>query len=360
MQLGFHHGLLGGILAALTALAAAAPAGAQAPTTAPEIYAQWCARCHGADGSGKVAVPTIKTEPLDFTDCKIATAEPAIDWELVIARGGPVAGLSPEMPAFGAALSHEKIAELVAYLRRFCGEPGWPSGDLNFPRPILTEKAFPENEVVILPFVSHAKDGADTGFRLRAVYERRFGRRAHGEIGVPFESVGASGMRESGFGDVSIAGKYVLHDDADRVRILTAGLELVFPTGSERRGLGSGTVVVEPYLAAGTVWRGNYVQAQLKLELPERSFWNDRELVYNTYFGRDTADTPDTWTLGVELNGVNRAVAITPQIRKGLTRTGALGAAFGVQLPLVQRDEQRVRWVSYLLWDYLEPVLPRR
>jgi hypothetical protein len=347
-------------LVVLTAVAVSAPAHGQVPGSVPEIYGQWCARCHGPDGSGKVAVPTVKTEPLDFTDCRVATGEPAIDWELVIERGGPVAGLSPEMPAFGAALTREQITGLVAYLRRFCAEPGWPSGDLNFPRPILTEKAFPENEVVILPFVSHAKGDADTAFRLRAVYERRIGRRAHGEIGVPFQSVGVLGSRESGFGDVSIAGKYVIHDDPERVRILTAGLELVLPTGSERRGLGSGTLVFEPYLAGGAVWRGNYVQAQLKLELPRRNFGDDRELVYNGYIGRDTAETPDTWTLGIELNGANRAVAITPQIRKGLTRTGALGAAFGVQLPIVRRDEQRVRWVSYLLWDYLEPVLPRR
>ena len=83
----------------------------------------------------------------------------------------------------------DQIQALVAHLRTFCTEPGWPSGNLNFPRPMFTEKAFPENEVVILPAVSH-RDGEQIGFRLQWVYQRRFGRRVHGEIGVPLESLG--------------------------------------------------------------------------------------------------------------------------------------------------------------------------
>jgi hypothetical protein len=48
-------------------------------------------------------------------------------------------------------------------------------------------------------------------------------------------------------------------------------------------------------------------------------------------------------------------VALTPQVRKGLTATGALAAAAGVTLPINQRDAQGVKWVGYLLWEYLEP-----
>jgi hypothetical protein len=64
--------------------------------------------------------------------------------------------------------------------------------------------------------------------------------------------------------------------------------------------------------------------------------------------------------VGVELNGANREVAVTPQLRKGLTRTGALAAAVGVRIPITAREEQAIRWVGYLLWEYLEPVRPRR
>ena len=65
----------------------------------------------------------------------------------------------------------------------------------------------------------------------------------------------------------------------------------------------------------------------------------------------------NTWTIGIELNGVDERVAITPQLRKGLTRTGALAVAGGVRIPINHRDQQATRWVGYLQWEYLEPVL---
>ena len=87
-------------------------------------------------------------------------------------------------------------------------------------------------------------------------------------------------------------------------------------------------------------WPELYVQAQAKFELPARPEKADRAFVYNLYVGRDTSIQPTTWTLGVELNGENRELALTPQVRKGLTKTGALGASIGVQIPLNDRRER--------------------
>jgi hypothetical protein len=53
-------------------------------------------------------------------------------------------------------------------------------------------------------------------------------------------------------------------------------------------------------------------------------------------------------------------MALTPQVRKGLTGTGALAAAVGVTLPLNKRDTQGIRWAGYLLWEYLEPFRAAR
>ena len=78
------------------------------------------------------------------------------------------------------------------------------------------------------------------------------------------------------------------------------------------------------------------------------------------YLGRDTSPFPDTWTLGFEFTAENRETALTPQIRKGLTKTGALGAAFGVRLPLNDRVDQGLRFVGYLTWEYREPVFAAR
>lgn len=340
-------------------LLVAAPARAQVPGSPAEMFAAWCARCHGEDGRGRVAEPTVKTQPMDFSDCAVATAESDADWALVIARGGPAAGLSSEMPAFGDALDETAIRALVNHLRSFCREPGWPHGNLNLPRPIFTEKAFPENELVVLPAIAHGAGAPWTG-RLRAVFERRVGRRSHVELALPLESVARAGGRATGVGDVAVGLKRVVHASAagETGRIVTVGFELSLPTGSRARQLGAGVAVAEPYLALGWLRSAMHVQAELKVEAPLDGL--ERELALNVYCGRDLAARPDTWTLGIELNGTNETLALTPQIRKGVTRTGALAAAAGIRLPLVGRDIQPIAWVGYLLWEYLEPIRARR
>src|SRR6188508_1285631 len=163
----------------LFCLMLAAPVGAQdrtAPTTIPEMWNAWCARCHGKDGKGKVAEPTVTVVPRDFTECKTAKSEGDPDWELAITKGGPGVGLSSQMPAFGDALKPDQIRGFVEYLRKFCTERGWPDGNLNLPRPIFTEKAFPEDEMIFAPVVSHKK-GVGTSWSMATIFERRIGKR---------------------------------------------------------------------------------------------------------------------------------------------------------------------------------------
>ena len=81
---------------------------------------------------------------------------------------------------------------------------------------------------------------------------------------------------------------------------------------------------------------------------------------YNAYLGRDTSAAPTTWTIGTELNGENYELDLAPQVRKGLTGTGALAASVGVMLPLNEREGRGIRWVGYLLWEYLEPWRARK
>ena len=158
---------------------ASVTAAGQIPTEPDEMYGAFCAVCHAEDGSGRVDNPALDAEPMDFADCAVATPEPDGDWDLVITNGGPAAGLSAEMPSYGDTLTEGQIQSLIGYLRGFCAEPDWPIGTLNFPRPIFTEKAFPENEFLLLPEFS---DGADDVTAL-----------GHGR-GLKYERV-ASGLR---------------------------------------------------------------------------------------------------------------------------------------------------------------------
>ena len=201
------------------AWASVATAG-QIPTEPAEMFDAFCAVCHAEDGTGQVENPALSTEAMNFTECAVATPEPDGDWDLVITQGGPAAGLSSEMPSYGDALTVGQIQALIGYIRGFCAEPGWPIGTLNFPRPIFTEKAFPENEFLLLPELSEG-DGDVTEFEVRAIYERRLGRRGHVEIRIPVETLSVTSLRRSGLGDVKLAGKYVVHTDRAMTRITT-------------------------------------------------------------------------------------------------------------------------------------------
>jgi hypothetical protein len=346
------------LTASLAVAAAGGTAGqAQQPTTIPAMWDAWCARCHALDGSGKIDQPTVTVEPMDFTDCKLTTQEPDADWERAIAKGGPGVGLSPQMPAFEDSLTADQIRGFVSHMRTFCQETGWPSGNANFPRPIITEKAFPENEFLLLPAISH-----DQEFEFVGVYERRVGKRSMFEVAVPVVS-SPGAPRVHGLADVEVAFKHAVfagRSPSGSPQIVSLGVEAVLPNGNEHKGLGHGTLIIEPFVAAATMLRDWYVQSQVKIELPADRARAQRALVYNAYVGRDTDLSPQTWTLGVELNGENRNLALTPQVRKGLTGTGALAASIGVMVPLNERQERGVRWVGYLLWEYLEPWRARK
>ena len=117
------------LLALLLAILTVGPASgaSQIPTDPQEAFVALCAVCHGEDGRGEVDNPAIDTVPMDFTDCAVTTPEPYGDWELVIARGGPAAGLSADMPSYGDVLEHDQIRALIGYVRAFCTDEGWPS-----------------------------------------------------------------------------------------------------------------------------------------------------------------------------------------------------------------------------------------
>jgi len=318
------------------------------------MWGAWCARCHAQDGTGKIAEPTVTVQPMDFTDCKLTTAEPDADWERAIAKGGPGVGLSPQMPGFEDSLTPDQISGFVAHIRGFCTQRGWPSGNTNFPRPIITEKAFPENEFLILPAVSHDKEVEIVG-----LYEMRLGKRSMFEVAVPVVSVPGE-PRTSGIGDLEVSLKHTIFAAAHSPRIVSLGLDAVIPNGNEEKGLGHGTAFFEPFISAGAMLGNWYLQTQVKVELPVDPEKGERAFIYNGYLGRDTSQAPNTWTLGIELNGENHEVSLTPQVRKGLTGTGALGMSIGAMVPINEREERGVRWVGYLLWEFLEPLRARK
>src|SRR6266478_236495 len=140
------------LIAALMKIAPAQSTGAAKLHTGKEIYEAGCAGCHGGDGKGApqstIGFEKPDTFP-DFTKCDQTTPEDNLAWKSVIRDGGPSRGFSQIMPSFSGALTPAQIEAVVQYMRGFCKEEGWPRGELILQLALGTEKAFPEDEVVI-------------------------------------------------------------------------------------------------------------------------------------------------------------------------------------------------------------------
>ena len=103
-----------------------------------------CLSCHGPDGRGAPRTTVgFETRLPDFTDCSFSTPEADVDWFAIVHDGGPARAFDRMMPAFGEALTNEDIVRVVAHVRGFCTERGWPRGDLNLPQTARHREGLP-------------------------------------------------------------------------------------------------------------------------------------------------------------------------------------------------------------------------
>jgi mono/diheme cytochrome c family protein len=347
-------------LVAALALPASAMAGQKSGT---EVYAWACAACHGADGRGQPRDRVGFHTPIpDFTDCSFATPEPDADWAAIVAHGGPVRAFDRRMPAFGEALSPDDIQRVVDYVRGFCTTArAWPRGELNLPRALLTEKAFPENEAVVTVGVG---GGDERSFSTEVLYERRLGARSQYEVVVPFAAQQRNGSWSEGIGDIAVAVKHVLHHNLARGSILSAAVEMQLPTGSEIRGLGSGVTIFEPFIAYGQILpRNAFLQFQAGVELPSDGARAEKEGFWRAVLGTTMLQggVGRSWSPMVELLGGRASAAgsatswdVVPQMQVTLSRRQHIMLNAGVRIPVTERDEQSSVFLTYLLWDWFD------
>ena len=332
---------------------------ATAGTSGEEIYRTACVTCHGPDGKGSPrTIVGFEIELPDFTDCAFATAEADIDWHAVVRSGGRIRGLSRSMPAFGDALTAEQIDGVLGYVRQFCADDRWPRGNLNFPRALFTEKAFPENEVVYTNTVTRGNEAA-VGNEI--VYERRFGARNQIEAVVPFDSAKQPEGWNFGLGDVAFAYRRTLVASDRTGTIGAAGGEISFPTGDATRGLGNGYYVVGLFAMFGqTLPRNGFLQVHGGLEIPSNT--GSKEAYLRTAVGTTLMSDGGygrSWSPQVEILfarpfGEKSTWDIVPQIQVSLSKLQHVMVAGGVRIPVNARDERRPAIVTYLLWDWFD------
>ncbi len=198
--------------------------------TGKQLYKSACAACHGNDGKGAPQSLTVFERPSsfpDFTRCDQTTAETNTSYKAMISYGGPNRGFSQIMPAFHEALSSEEIDDIVAYLREFCPSSHWPRGELNVPRAIVTEKAYPEDEVVLSTGINA---NGTPGNESHIIHEQRFGVRNQIEVDVPILFQDQDHTWYGGVGDVTLGLKRVLFSNLRSGSILSLQGGFLLPT----------------------------------------------------------------------------------------------------------------------------------
>ncbi len=331
------------------------------PKTGKQLYDDNCAACHASNGKGLPVTQVGFPQPLpDFTDCAFNSTEQSPDWVAIAHEGGPIRGFSPIMPAFGDALTSAELEKLIEHVRGFCADHRWPRGELNFPLPMFTEKAFPENETLVKSVID--KDGSS---ETKLIYEKRVGARGQYELVLPYVTLdpGAGNKLEHGFGDVAIAYKHVLAHSLDRGYILSAVGELSLPTGSKESGLGEGHSVMEVFFAAGKqLPRDFFIQSRAIYKAPLNGSTREAEL--QVAIGRAmTSGGPfgRQWNPMVEVlaarpleSGARTEWDWVPQVQFSINQRQHLLGSIGVRLPLTDRGSRDAQIGVYFLWDWFD------
>ena len=350
------------------------------------IYSAACANCHGPDGTGLAPSLLAFEEGVpDFTDCDFAAREPDGDWIAVAHEGGPVRGFSEMMPAFRGALTEGQLSRVMGYIRTLCTDSNWPRGELNLPRPLLAEKAYPEDEWVVELGVDLESDGGATA---AYVYERRFGPRSQIEIVIPYgwqsghadphdhahddhdgDAVVHAGADEGlrhGLGDVVVGVKHAIHHDLEVGRIFSVGGEVILSTGDERTGLGAPGSALEAFAAFGQILPDDaFIHAHAGLKVPLYD-GGASEGFGRLVLGRSFTEGQwgRTWTPMLEMqvkrdfqSGGGTRFDLVPQAQVSLNTRQHVLANVGLLVPVAGDAGARarsVRLVTYILLDWFD------
>jgi hypothetical protein len=172
-------------------------------------------------------------------------------------------------------------------MRGFCRQSGWPRGELNLPRAIATEKAFPEDEVVISSALN--AQGAP-GIVSHIIHEQRFGKKNQLEVDVPINFQDQNHTWYGGVGDTTLGLKRVMFSSLKNGSILSLQGSVIVPTGSRQRGFGSGTTTFETFAAFDQLFPTNtFVQTQFGADLPRHTDIAPQSIFFNTAIGQSFA-----------------------------------------------------------------------
>jgi mono/diheme cytochrome c family protein len=330
--------------------------------TGEHIYKTACVACHGPDGKGtpkSIAGFEPPDSFPDFTRCNQTTAELNNDYRAVIVHGGQYRGFSQIMPSFKQALTPEQINKVIGYLRNFCREQGWPRGELNLPRAMVTEKAYPEDEEVVAMAVN-AK--GTPGSETHIIHEQRFGKKNQIEVDVPINLQDENHTWYGGVGDTTFGVKRVMFSNLRKGSIMSLQGSVLVPSGNRARGFGSGTTTFETFAAYDQLFHNTSIQTQFGADLPRHTDIAPQSIFFNTVVGQTImADhgLGRAWTPMFEFLAqrdlMDRARTewdVLPQMQVTISHRQHIRGDVGVRVPVSNTAGRAVQLQLYLLWDW--------
>jgi cytochrome c553 len=335
-----------------------------------QIYDSACVACHGSDGRGAPKAISGFTPPdtfPDFTRCDQTTAEVDAAYKAVIEHGGPTRGFSQIMPSFSEALSSPDIDDVIAYVRQFCRSPHWPRGELNLPRALVTEKAYPEDEEVISTAVNVQ---GTPGNQTHIIHEQRFGVNNQIEVDVPITFQDQNHVWYGGVGDTTLAVKRVMASSLRTGSILSLQGGFLLPSGNRARGFGSGTTTFEPFAAFDQLFRTDtFIQLQLGADLPFHTDIAPQSIFFNSTIGQSFAADHGLgrlWSPMCEVDANRNLVDaaktdwdVLPQVQVTISKRQHIRGDIGLRIPATNTAGRQKQLMFYLLWDWADGKLTK-
>lgn len=233
---------------------------------------------------------------------------------------------------------------------------------MNLPRPLVTEKAYPEDEAVLTTSFDIENEGSVFN---EIVYERRFGAQNQLEIVFPFGYSERSNGNWTGghLGDMAVGVKRILHHSLNSGSIVSLTGEVILPTGDEVLGFGKGTTVLEPFVTYGQVLPYNgFLHFQSGLEYPVLRDKANDEAFWRAAVGKSFNPKPRgrTWSPMVEVLGSRELESgavnhwdIAPQMQVTLNTRQHIMLNVGLRIPADDPDRDP-QLMFYILWDWFD------
>jgi hypothetical protein len=265
------------------------------------------------------------------------------------------------MPAFGDLLTDEEINDVIEYMRGFCKNVHHdPPGELNLPRALVTEKAFPENEIVVSTAASASGAPAWT---TDVIDERTiFDARTQLETDVPVNYADQAHNWTEGFGDITLAVKREMFSSLRTGSVLSLQGGILLPTGDSKRGFGAGTTQFEPFAAFDQLLKENtFLQTQLGADLPVDTRVAPRSMFWRVAVGQAMAPdhmlgrlfSPMVEFLAVRdfRPGEKTNWDVLPEMQITVSRRQHVRVGFGVREPFTNTRGRTPQVLFYFLWD---------